>query len=46
MTRSVALIVLANAESHADLGRVVNALVTAKEFKEGGDESGSSRATA
>jgi hypothetical protein len=33
-----ALIVLADAESHADLGRAFNALVAAKEFKDGGDD--------
>lgn len=33
-----AIIVLADTESHADLGRVVNALQTAKEFDEAGDE--------
>lgn len=34
----VAVVVLAGTESHADLGRIVNALGTAKEFKEAGDE--------
>jgi hypothetical protein len=34
----VALLVLADTESHADLGRAFNALVAAKEFKEAGDE--------
>lgn len=34
----VGIIVLADVESHGDLGRVVNALITAKEFKEAGDE--------
>ncbi|UGY94757.1 hypothetical protein [Streptomyces gobiensis] len=34
----VAILVLADTESHADLGRVTNALVAAKEFKEAGDE--------
>ena len=34
----VAIVVLANTESHEGLGRVVNALVTAKEFKEHHDE--------
>lgn len=32
-----AIIVLADTDSHADLGRVTNALVAAKEFKEAGD---------
>jgi hypothetical protein len=36
----VGIIVLADVESHGDLGRVVNALMTAKEFKEAGDEAG------
>lgn len=34
----VAVVVLAGTENHADLGRVVNALGTAKEFREAGDE--------
>ncbi|MGW0821041.1 hypothetical protein [Streptomyces sp. NPDC002845] len=34
---NVALIILADTESHADLGRAFNALVAAKEFKDGGD---------
>lgn len=34
---SVAVVVLADTESHADLGRVVNALETAKESIEAGD---------
>ncbi len=34
---NVAIIVLADTESHADMGRVVNALETAKEFQEAGD---------
>lgn len=33
-----AIVVLADTESHADLGRVVNALVATKEFKEAGDD--------
>lgn len=33
-----ALIVLADTETHADLGRVFNALVTAKELKESNDD--------
>ena len=33
-----AIIVLADTEPHADLGRLVNALSTADEFKEHGDE--------
>lgn len=35
---SVAIIVLADTESHADMGRVANALETVKEFHEAGDE--------
>src|ERR671910_656115 len=34
----VALIVLADTETHADLGRVTNAMMAAREFKEAGDE--------
>lgn len=35
----VAIVVLADLnETHGDLGRIVNALETAKEFKEAGDE--------
>ncbi|MGH3948591.1 MAG: hypothetical protein ACRDSE_05645 [Pseudonocardiaceae bacterium] len=34
----VAIVVLADVESHADLGRVVNALIATKEFKDGGDD--------
>lgn len=34
----VAIIVLADTETHGDLGRVVNALEAVKEFKEGGDD--------
>lgn len=33
-----AIIVLADTETHGDLGRVANALATAQEFKEAGDE--------
>jgi hypothetical protein len=33
-----AIVVLADTETHGDLGRVVNALVVAKEFKEAGDD--------
>lgn len=33
-----AIVVLAGTESHADFGRVVNALETAKEFRDEGDE--------
>ncbi len=33
----VAIVVLADTETHADLGRVVNALMTAREFKEADD---------
>jgi hypothetical protein len=34
----VAIVVLAGTETHEGLGRIVNALETAKEFKEAGDE--------
>lgn len=34
---NVAIVVLADTESHADLGRAFNALVTTKELKEAGD---------
>src|SRR5919197_1438000 len=37
MTKA-AIVVLADTEGTGDLGRVVNALTTAKEFKEAGDE--------
>ena len=37
MTKA-AIVVLADTETSGDLGRVVNALTTAKEFKESGDE--------
>jgi hypothetical protein len=33
-----AILVLADTESHADLGRVFNALIAAREFKEAGDQ--------
>lgn len=33
-----AIVVLADSETHADLGRLTNALETAKEFHEEGDE--------
>ena len=33
-----AIVVLADTETHGDLGRVVNALIAAKEFKEASDE--------
>lgn len=33
----IAIVVLADIESHADLGRIANALETAKEFQESGD---------
>lgn len=35
----VAVIVFADTATHADLARVVNALITVQEFKEGGDEA-------
>lgn len=38
MMNRMAILVLADTESHADLGRVVNAMVAAKEFHEAGDE--------
>lgn len=34
----IAILVLADTETHGDLGRAVNALEVAKEFKEAGDE--------
>src|SRR5918995_1824834 len=37
MTKA-AIVVLADTETHADLGRIANALTSAKEFKEAGDE--------
>jgi hypothetical protein len=33
-----AVILLADTETHADLGRAVNAMMTAREFKEAGDD--------
>ncbi len=33
------LVVLADTETHGDLGRIANALTSAKEFKEAGDET-------
>ncbi len=35
---SVALVVFADTETHADMGRVANALTAAKEFKDTNDE--------
>jgi hypothetical protein len=35
---SAAIVVLADTETKEDLGRVVNAMITAKEFKEAGDD--------
>ncbi len=35
---TAAILVLADTETHADLGRVVNGLIAAKEFKEAGDD--------
>lgn len=37
MTRA-AIVVLADTETHADLGRLANALMAAKELKEAGDD--------
>ncbi len=34
----VGILILADKETHADMGRVANALEVAKEFQEGGDE--------
>ena len=34
----IAILVLADTETHGDLGRVVNALEVAKEFKDAGDQ--------
>ena len=34
-----AIVVLADTETHADLGRIANALTSANEFKEAGDET-------
>jgi len=38
MVSKVGIVVLADTETHGDLGRVVNALIATKEFKEAGDE--------
>jgi len=38
MAHKVAVVVLADGEAHESLGRLVNGLITAKEFKEAGDE--------
>ncbi len=35
----IAVLVLADSETHADMGRMSNALQIAKEFKNGGDEA-------
>lgn len=35
----VAIVILADTETHGDLGRVVNALESAKEFKEANDDA-------
>lgn len=35
----VGIVVLADAETHGDMGRVSNALTSASEFKEAGDET-------
>lgn len=37
-TNKIAILVLADTETHGDLGRAVNALEVAKEFKEAGDQ--------
>ncbi|MCF8303874.1 MAG: hypothetical protein K9I94_11410 [Bacteroidales bacterium] len=34
----IAVLVLADSQTHGDMGRIVNALEVAKEFKDGGDE--------
>lgn len=34
-----AIVVLADTETHADLGRIANALTSAREFKEAGEET-------
>ena len=34
----VAIVVMADTETHGDLGRIANALTTTKEFREAGDE--------
>ena len=38
MATKVAIVILADTETHADSARVANALTTAYEFKEAGDE--------
>lgn len=38
MMIKVAIVVLADTETHGDMGRVTNALVAAKEFREAGDD--------
>ena len=35
----VAIVLLADTETHGDLGRMANALTSAKEFKQAGDET-------
>jgi hypothetical protein len=35
----VAIVVLADTETHGDLGRIANALTSAQDFKEAGDEA-------
>jgi hypothetical protein len=35
----VGIVVLADTETHGDLGRIANALTSAREFKEAGDEA-------
>lgn len=35
----VGIVVLADTETHGDLGRIANALTTAKEFNEAGDDA-------
>ncbi len=38
MPNKVRIVVLADTETHGDLGRIANAMTSAKEFKEAGDE--------
>lgn len=38
MVNKVAILLLADTESHADKGRLTNAVETAKEFKQAGDK--------
>lgn len=38
MSNKIGILVLADDESHGDLGRITNALEVAKEFSEAGDE--------